>query len=56
MSGLNNEIKNVLALSGNIPQLFQEIGGLLQWLDNQIRARETGMKGKPVPGNTNTTL
>jgi hypothetical protein len=54
--GLNNEIKDALALSDNVPQQFQEFVAFLQWLDNQIRAREAEKKDKPVPQTTNTTL
>jgi hypothetical protein len=34
MRGLNNEIKDVLAISDNVPQQFQEFVTFLQWLDN----------------------
>jgi hypothetical protein len=56
MRGLNNEIKDALALSDNVPQQFQEFVAFLQWLDNRIRAREVEKKGKPIPRTTNTTL
>jgi hypothetical protein len=53
---LNNEIKDVLALSDNVPQQFQEFFAFLQWLKNQIRAQEAEKKSKPVPRTTNITL
>jgi hypothetical protein len=43
--GQNNEIKDALALSDNIPQLFQEFVAFLQRLDNLIRAQEAEKKG-----------
>jgi cytochrome c len=49
MRGLNNEIMDALALSNKVPQQFQEFVAFLQWLNNQIRAQEAEMKGKPVP-------
>jgi hypothetical protein len=56
MRGLNNEIKDALALSDNVPQQFQEFIAFLQWLDNQIKAREGEKKGKLAPRNTNNIL
>jgi hypothetical protein len=49
MRGLNNEIKNALALHDNVPQQFQEFIAFLQGLDNQISAQEAAKKGKPAP-------
>jgi hypothetical protein len=49
MRGLNNEIRDDLALSDNVPQQFQEFVAFLQWLDKQIRAWEAEKKGQPVP-------
>jgi hypothetical protein len=34
MRGLNNEIKDALAMSDNVPQQFQEFVAILQQLDN----------------------
>jgi hypothetical protein len=56
MRGLNNEIKDALALSDNVLQQFQEFVAFLQQLDNLIRAQEAEKKGKPAPQNTKTTL
>jgi hypothetical protein len=55
MRGLNNEIKDAIALSDNVPQQFQEFITFLQWLDNRIRALEEEKNGKPVSRTTNTT-
>jgi hypothetical protein len=55
MQGLNNEIKDVLALSDNVLQQFQEFVAFLPWLNNRIRTLEAEKKGKPVPQNTSTT-
>jgi hypothetical protein len=49
MLGLNNEIKDALALSYNVPQYFQKFVAFLQRLDKRIRAWELEKKGKPVP-------
>jgi hypothetical protein len=49
MRGLNNEIKDALAMSDSVSQQFQEFVAFLQQLDNSIRAREVEKKGKPVP-------
>jgi hypothetical protein len=46
---MNNEIKDVLALSDNVPQQFQEFVAFLEWLDNQIRAQEAEKKDKLTP-------
>jgi hypothetical protein len=56
MRELNNEIKDALTLSDNVPQQFWEYVAFLQQLDNEIRAWEAEKKGKPVTQNTNTTL
>jgi hypothetical protein len=56
MRGLNNEIKDALTLSDNVPQQFQEFVAFLQWLDNWIRAREAEKKSKLASWNTNTTF
>jgi hypothetical protein len=53
MGGLNNEIKDALALFDKVPQQFQEFVAFLKWLNNQIRAQEVKKKGKQVPQNTN---
>jgi hypothetical protein len=55
MWDLNNEIKDVLILSNNLPQQFQEFVAFLQRLDNQIRTQEAEKKEKQIPWNTNTT-
>jgi hypothetical protein len=49
MRRLNNEIKDVLALSDNVPQLFQEFLVFLHWWDNRIRGWEAKKMGKPIP-------
>jgi hypothetical protein len=48
MRGLNNESKDALTLSDDVPQQFQEFVAFLQQLDNQIRAWEAEKKGKPA--------
>jgi hypothetical protein len=56
MRGLNNEIKDALALFDMVAQQFQEFVAFLQWLDNRIRAQGVEKKVKLAPQNTNTTL
>jgi archaellum component FlaC len=34
MRGLDNEIKDIIALFDNVSQQFQEFIAFLQWLDN----------------------
>jgi hypothetical protein len=55
MRRLNNEIKEAIALSDNVPQQVQEFVAFLLQLDDWIRAWEAEKKGKQAPQNTNTT-
>jgi hypothetical protein len=45
MKGLNNEIKDVLSLFGNVPQQLQGFITFLQWLNNRISTQQAEKMG-----------